>query len=258
MSESSSDLDRLRQALNAQPSSSANAAQQPIRRLARALLAENVETTTHARVLAEMPAMAAAELRGDRLAQLFPDAVAHMDVCESCSLEYAQLLDMLLEMETFVPASAAPPALSPTLQTALRIRDWVMRTAQQLLHRAQITYGDVNGMLDTLLEGLSEMTTMPAPVQAQQWALGYGGEDDETPLVMATWFATQTLATQATAVELQSLADGDALGERARQIAEETARQMKLAKPMRSRFVEDYVRIVLADPQVFVALGRPS
>jgi len=204
-----------------------------------------------------MPAMAAAELNGQRVARLFPFEAGHMDRCLACAQEYGQLVDALLELETMTASPSTPaPSLPAHTQTALRIRAWVTQTAQKILDRVHGAAGDVDLMLTTLLEQLPDLSVLSTPQLETQVALGYGAEDDETPVVLATWITTQRLVENYAAAELGALASRNELVARARQEAEKTANQMKFSRGARRDFVEAYGRSVAADPNAYAALGR--
>ncbi len=258
MNDSNSDLDRLRELVHAQSRGIEDAEMAPLLRLARALTAETPPPEACARCRAEMPAMAQAELAGERLVRLFPISYAHLDICEECSLQYAELLDMLTEMEAAVgqAAAVAPPILPPRLTIALRIRNWVSATLRQMLDRFQVSADDVEGMLSTLMERLPQLPAAPAPLATGQMALAFDGEDEETPLLLATWFAAEKLADTYTTDELQALASARQLANRAREVAEATARQLEMPGRARRSFVEQFVKSVEADRAGVVAMGR--
>ncbi len=258
MSEINSELDRLRAVVQSQSQTAGDAEQAPLLRLARALTAETPPPEACARCRAEMPAMAQAEMAGERLARLFPASYAHLDICEECSLQYAELLDMLMEMEAAVGQTAAisPPTLPPRMTTALRIRNWVSATLRQMLDRFQVSADDVEEMLSALMERLPQLPAAPTALATEQMALAFGGEDEETPLLLATWFAAEKLADSYTTAQLHALTREKQLASRAREIAETTARQLNLSGSARRNFVEQFVKSVEADPAGVVAMGQ--
>lgn len=223
-------------------------------RLLRALNAPPPDRRTCNRIRAAFPEMAEAELRGERIAQLFPTETAHLDACDACALEYGELLDALLELETAVGVTPDMPAprLPAHMLTALRIRRWVTTTAQQVLRKTLQDYGNVEVQLASWLEDAAPLRATPQ-VQ-QQMALAYGGENTEMPLIQATWFAAQTLAEQYTVDQLRVLQSSGALAAQVRQVAEDVARQ--LPRSQRRAFVETFVVQALADPAAIVELGR--
>lgn len=233
--------------------------QEAIERLERALNYSDHDPAAHARCQAAMPDMAAAELEGRRVARLFPAEYAHLDACEECALGYGELLDTLLALESGgLAVDAPPPPLPGGLLTAMRIRGWVERTAREVMQRARTSTSGVEMMIDLLLERLHELPLAPSPLQVQQMALGFGGEDDETPLLLATWYAAQQIAEQHSAAELQTMAQAGALSKAARAVASATADQMRLSRNLRSVFVEQFVRSLEADPAAFVQMGKPG
>lgn len=260
INESNPELERLTAAVQARAGQEGDAATAPLLRLARALTAETPPSEACERCRTDMPAMAEAELRGERLSQLFRASYAHLDICEECALQYAEILDMLMEMEAAagLAVAAPPPALPPRMVAALRIRDWVSATVKGMMQRLRGSAGDVEMMLGVLVERLPQLSLSPAPLEAGQFALAFGAEDEETPLLLATWFAAEKLADAHTVGELQSLAQEQRLTGRAKEIAEATARQLGLPRATRKTFVEQFVASATSDPAAFIALGRPD
>lgn len=226
-------------------------------RLLDALDAAPPDRRTCNRIRAAFPDMAEAELRGERIAQLFPAETAHLDVCESCALEYGEVLDALLELEGAVGGEpdAPPPTLPAHMLTALRIRRWVEATAQRVLQKTLQNYGDVETQLASWLEELATAPLSMTPSQ-QQMALGYGGENTEMPLIQATWFAAQALAERYTVDDLRALQARGALAAPVREAAEQIARH--LPKRQRSPFVDAFVSQALENPAAVIELGRAA
>ncbi len=225
-------------------------------RLLHALAAEPPDRRTCNRIRQAFPVMAEAELRGERIARAFPTEAAHLDACESCALEYGELLDALLALESAagVTPDAPAPSLPTHLLTALRIRRWVAATAAQVLQKTLRNYGNVETQLATWLDDLA---TGPLSIAAQkepQMALAFGGENSELPLIQATWFAAQVLAEQYTVDDLRALQSRGALAGQVRQVAERVARQ--LPQKQRGAFVEVFVAQALADPAEVIGMGR--
>jgi len=225
-------------------------------RLLTALDAAPPDRRTCNRIRAAFPDMAEAELRGERTAQLFPTETAHLDACEACALEYGELLDALLELESI--AGVTPDAPAPTLPahmlTALRIRRWVETTAQRVLQKTLQNYGDVETQLASWLEELATAPLSMTPQTQQQMALGYGGENTEMSLIQATWFAAQFLAEQYTVEDLRALQVRGALAAPVRAAAEQVARH--LPKRQRAAFIDAFVAQAMADPAAVIELGR--
>ena len=227
-------------------------------RLLAALEAAPPDRRTCNRIRAAFPDMAEAELRSERIAQLFPTETAHLDACKACALEYGKLLDTLLELEVAVGVTpdAPAPKLPAHMLTALRIRRWVETTAQRVLQKTLQNYGDVEAQLASWLEELATAPLSMTPQTQQQMALAYGGENTEMPLIQATWFAAQTLAEQYTVDDLRALQARGALVAPVRQAAERVAQQ--LPKRQRAPFVDAFVAQALADPAAVIELGRAA
>lgn len=225
-------------------------------RLLAALDAAPPDRRTCNRIRAAFPDMAEAELRGERIAQLFPTETAHLDGCELCALEYGELLDALLELEAAVGVEPTTPAptLPTSMLTALRIRRWVTTTAQQVLQKTLHSYGNVETQLASWLADLTTAASGAIQSPQPQMALAYGGENTELALIQATWFAAQALAEQYTVDELRALQARSALAAPVRQAAEQVAKH--LPKRQRTAFVDTFVAQALADPAAVIELGR--
>lgn len=231
-----------------------------LERLERALRAGPPAPRDHGPVRAAMPAMAAAELRGERIADLFPAEVGHLDACAACSLEYGALVDALLELDAASvggEAAALPaPHMPARLLAGLRLRGWVIGAAQAVLAGAQHSAEGVEQAVDALVErlgaalgpGIGGAAAAPVP-------LAFDADDAESALIAATWRAAELLAGQASAAELAALAARGELARQARAAAEEAAHAVDLPRRARARFVAEFVRRVEADPAAVVALG---
>lgn len=241
---------------NSERSTSQAARQASVERLLNALNVTPADRRTCNRIRAAFPAMAEAELRGERIAQMFPTETVHLDICEACALEYGELIDALLELEA--AAGVTPDAPAPTVPahmlTALRIRRWVTTTAQQILQKMVSDYGDVEKQLASWLGDLAAASVSVSPQAQQQMALAYGGENTEMLLIQATWFAAQRLAEQFTVDELRNLQASGALTTQVQLAAERVAEQ--LPRRQRAAFVEAFVAQSVADPTAVVELGR--
>ncbi|HRW46808.1 MAG: hypothetical protein KDD91_00265 [Caldilinea sp.] len=232
------------------------ARQSGVVRLINALNAAPADRRTCNRIRAAFPAMAEAELRGERMVQLFPTETAHLDACEACALEYGELVDALLELEAATGASpdAPVPTVPAHMLTALRIRRWVTTTAQQVLQKTLHSYGDVEAQLASWLEDLTAASSGAIQPPQPQMALAYGGANTEMALIQVTWFAAQALAEQYTVDELRAMQARSALAVPVRQAAEQVAKH--LPKRQRTAFIDTFVAQALTDPSAVIELGR--
>ncbi len=230
-----------------------------LRRLVQALTADETSDTQVCRRVRQMlPRLAEAELRGERIARLFPDEVAHMDRCEDCTTAYAELLDALMSLEETVgqPQSILPPPLPARLTLVMRLRGWVVRVSKDMAAALQLADpANFEAAAQALLERLPELPQVLTPRQAEQLALGWGTETDAARLMLACWDATEHIVGRYKPRELEDLAASGRLPDVARETATETAKRLKLGK-LRARFVELYVADVRANPSSLAALAR--
>ena len=230
-----------------------------LRRLAQALTVDETRDTQDCRRVRQMlPRLAEAELRGERIARLFPDEVAHMDRCEECAMAYAELLDALMSLEDAVdePQSILPPPLPARLTLVMRLRGWVVRVSKDMVAALQLADpANFEAAAQALLERLPELSHVLTPRQAEQMALGWGTDTDAARLMLACWDATEHIVGRYQAQELENLAASGRLPDVAREAATDTAKRLKLGK-LRARFVELYVAEVHANPSSLAALAR--
>lgn len=241
MSESSPELDALRKVVAAQRQDALAEDESKVYRLARAIAAEPGSDWALCRHCRQMlPQLAEAELCHENIARRFPDVVAHLDTCTDCALEYAELLDALLDLDKGLSAEETLPGFPDRLRMALRLHGWVKGVAQQIA--AALDLAEPAGFetaARALLERLPQWSELPAPRRIQQMALGWGTDAQVVQLVLATWITTEHLIQHHTEQELRELAATGRLADVARGAAKETARRMKLGR-LGPRFSEQY------------------
>lgn len=259
MTEPQPQLDELRRLLDSMPASPRSDDERRLRRLANALAVEvhDPEACRHCQQM--MPDLAEAELRGVNIAERFPDLVAHLDTCQDCALDYAELLDILMELEEAMagPALPDPPALPARLKLALRLRPWVLRVAGGMAAAAGLAdLATFEALVRPVLDRLAELTELPPPRQATQLALGWGGEAAGiAQLVLASWYAVEGLVQRFDSEQLEQLA---ASGQLARQVegsAKDLARQFALGD-LRSTFQDGLQAEIAQNPAAFAGLAR--
>ena len=230
-----------------------------LRRLAQAIDAVEEQDTQLCRHVQQMlPRIAEAELRGERISRLYQTEVLHMDSCEECSLAYAELLDALLDLEEIADKGEAgfTPVLPKRVLLVMRLRGWVLRVSGEMV--ATLSLADPETFetaAHTLLERLPDLPGMLTPRQSRQLAMGWGADTDAAQVMIACWNTTEHIVGKYTSQQLDDLAASGALPGVARDMADNTARQLKLGK-LRGRFVEMYVADVRADPHSLAKLAR--
>lgn len=230
-----------------------------LRRLAYAIeTAEEQDIQACRRVQQMLPQIAAAELRGERINRLFKAEVGHMDRCEECSLAYAELLDALIDLEEIADKQQSDfaPLLPKRMVLVMRLRAWVLRVSSDMV--TTLNLADLETFetaAHTFLERLPDLPEMLTPRQSGQLAMGWGADPAAAQMMIACWNTTERIVENYAQQHLQELAASGTLPNMARDVADDTARQLKLGK-LRSQFVEMYVAEVRTDPDSFARLAR--
>lgn len=230
-----------------------------LRRLAQAIDADEARESEECRHVQQMlPRLAEAELRGERIARLFPDEVMHIDCCEDCAMAYAELLDALMSLEDSVgePQASVPPTLPARLTLVMRLRGWVRDVSKDMVAVMQLADpANFEEAAQALLERLPELPQRVTLRQAEQLALGWGADTDAAQVMLACWDVTEHLVSRYKAQELEAFAASGQLPDIARAAATESAKRLKLGR-LRAHFVDLYVADVRANPAKLAALAR--
>jgi hypothetical protein len=114
----------------------------PLQKMVNALANVTDTTMTHAEVLEFLPVYIAAELDGFDIRTLYPQVKYHLDHCESCEAEYAELLTFEMEFaaeERGQVVSVPVPVLETAPQEALRV--YVQQVAQKI---AEVVFEEIS------------------------------------------------------------------------------------------------------------------
>jgi len=247
---------------NAQGDATSQASQdaERLRRLAQAIDAdEQADASVCRQVQQNLPRLAEAELRGERISRLFPVEIRHMDTCENCAMVYAELLDALIGLEESIGQEPLnqPPALPARLTVVMRLRGWVLKLSQEMAAALKLADpATFEAAAQALMERLPALPQVLTPRQAEQLALGWGAEADSARLLLACWDTTEHVVTAYTAQQLDDMVRAGRLADVARASAKDTAQRFKLGKQS-ARFVDLYVAQVQADPASLASLARP-
>jgi hypothetical protein len=191
--------DTLRARLRAEP----NKLPEELRRLGKALWAEGDAPLTHDECRAALPALVMAQVAGEPVTEFGPRVLQHLDACETCGAEYADLLETewaAQRGELAVPQTIPPPDLrflprrTPLEATVVA---WA-RAALSKLDPAQLPG----------LEKLADGFFAPLkPMEAHEARAAYGTDDTEAEkgttlrVVKASYNTLQALVTTVTPEE---------------------------------------------------------
>lgn len=124
----------------------------PLQKMVNALANVTDTTMTHAEVLEFLPVYIAAELDGFDIRTLYPQVKYHLDHCESCEAEYAELLTFEMEFaaeERGQVVSVPLPVLEVAPHEALRT--YVQQVAQKIAEAVFAGLGSKMQRASTLL-----------------------------------------------------------------------------------------------------------
>lgn len=200
MPDSVPSADELRDALRAQ------GAQLPKeeRRLGEALWGDPSNPAAHAACLADLPTYVQAEVAGENPAARFPDVKRHLEVCDSCAFEYADLLDAALaeRQGRFAPTlsdaqpdfsflASAPPTPAELLQ--VRVTDWT-RAILAALAPAELPH--LPSIADAFFAQLDASTSPRTYVRVVREETATYGSPLVAPQLLSATYATIKTVTQ--------------------------------------------------------------
>ncbi len=138
---------------------------EPLRRLGDALWQPEQAQEAHAACLAALPEYIQAEVAGEPVAKLYAAVKHHLDRCDTCAAEYADLLQVALaEQQGLLPRPATTPrpdfsylpSLSPLLRE--RVLEWTQALVSALVPE---TLRDLPLIADAFF---ARVTDTPRPV----------------------------------------------------------------------------------------------
>lgn len=259
-------LDRLRRTLSERPAQIPRAA----RALARAVLGLPEDDMSHEECLAALPEYVSAEMEGIPLTPNLVKVRRHLAMCESCSDQYAELLEAAMAVETgeisvsesmpepnlrFLSESPTPEAAdgpSPApLNPAEVLRKYIEETARRVLGvLSPKRVPTLQAITEPFFEqiGLLGGPFVLEPLSAR--AMGFeGGEADEALTILAaTWVATNALVDSLSPEQVDALGAENQLCERIEEEARSSARAIHVEKSMVGKFAQQFARTVCEDP----------
>lgn len=236
-------------------------------RLGNAVWNDTAETFGHEACRAALPALVDAELAGEAIAKLFPNVKHHLDRCDGCAFEYAELLDVALAAQrgalpqpdpnaspdlSFLPAQAAAPSAASSLPD--RVLAWTHSLLPNLTP-------DVSRVLDTYAHAFFDRLAKSATLQLEprvlrEQAVGY--DNFAGTWLFATYAATQDVVQHVSRAEWQSWHASAALQRRVESRARTAAEQAGISPDTAARFAQAYAAYHAARPTEMQALLSSS
>jgi hypothetical protein len=223
------------------------------RRLGNALWNPDEDKLSHEQCREAMPSLILAQVMGEPFAERFSPVKHHLDHCDECATEYAELLDMALAEQRGAlrqPANIPRPDLAflPTPQETLqtRVREWTRNIVGQLMPKsldeldavARVFFGDL---------GLRQAHEEKTP-----YTLALSGEPSETAamrsLLVASYATTELLVENVTRQEFDRWMNDSQSTTQVRNLASYTALSLGLEAGLQTIFSNAYTEAVLRDP----------
>jgi len=225
--------------------------------LARAVFGESEPDVSHEECLAALPSYVDAEIAGEHIADKFPRIKRHLDLCEECSTQYAELLEVALaaqEGEIRVSDVIPKPDLG-FLRDAFS--DFVIEKARRILQMlSSAPLPDLTAIAEVIVTQIEARggKFILQPGLAHQLALDAGEVSEATIVLAMTYAATQRLVQSLTPAQIDTLQTENRLQTRVEEIATATAQEIQIETSLAKRLAREYARLVGADVQSLRAL----
>jgi len=227
--------------------------------LARAVLGESEPDMSHEECLAALPSYVDAEIAGERIADKFPRIKQHLDLCEECSTQYAELLEVTLaaqEGEIRVSDVIPEPDLG-FLRDAFS--DFVIEKAQRILRTLpSASLSNLTALAEVIFAQIEARggKFVLQPGLAHQLALDTGELSQATIALALSYAATQRLVQSLTPAQIDTLQTENRLQSHIEEIATTTAQEIQIETSLAKRLAREYARLVGADVQGLRALSQ--
>ncbi len=249
-------LNKLRQNLRAR----GNRLSPAMNKLARAALGESEDGLTHQECIDALPAYVDLELANERVAAKFPRVKRHLDTCDDCSAQYAELLETALAaQEGRIPTAVTTPA--PDLSFLTTLPDFVKQIAAKILAAiAPNQVPDLSVISEVFFERINTLggkfVLQPSAIRE----LGFdSGELSEALVTLAvTYAATQAIIASLAPNEIDALAAQNHLCEKIEELARTAARSVQGEPALSQRIAGQFATRVCADPTTLRVLIEHS
>jgi hypothetical protein len=232
----------------------------PVEKLARAVLGESGADLSHEECLAALPTYVDAEVAGEPIAQNFPRVKRHLDACEECSAQYAELLQMTLaEQSGEIPMPLAIPAPDLAFLSPPKLSDFVTEKARTILRAiSSAPLPDLERIAEIVSEQIEALggKFVLQPGLARQLALDSSELSEATVALAVTYAVTQRIIKSLTPEQIDVLFAENRLQAQVENVAIATAREIRVETSLAERLAQEYARHVCADPDVLRALVK--
>lgn len=229
-------------------------------KLARAALGESEDDLTHQECIDALPAYVDLELANERVASKFPRVKRHLDTCDDCSTQYAELLEVALAaQEGKIPIAATTPTLDLAFLTTLP--DFVKEKAAEILAAiAPRQASDLSDIAEVFFERIDELGSKFVLQPSAIRELGFdSGELSEALVTLAvTYAATHAIVASLAPDEIDKLAAQDSLCGRIEDLARSAARSIQSPPALSQRIAELFAARACANPTALRVLIERS
>ena len=226
----------------------------PVRRLGNALWSERDEQLSHAACLEKLPDYIDAELAREPVAKLFSRVKHHLDRCDSCAQEYAELLDAewAEQRGTLTKPAAMPrPNLSFLPQPKRTLQEIVLERTRALLPTlAPAHLRELEVIADVFFARVQQLGTFELRSNAAQ-AMGLGKRDTNPALniLAASYATTETLTREITRPQFEEWLQRGTLQQEMETRANAAARAINLEREFAARFARAYAEQIARAPE---------
>lgn len=187
-----------------------------LRRFANVLWNPAADPLAHDECLDALPQFVDDEIAGERVAEMYPDVKHHLDRCDSCAAEYAELLDgALAEQQELLPTpqtlpppdlsflAPAKPATAPPPSVSLRelVLEWARALVAKLAPGEEHNLGNI---AETFFSRVQlPQTFEPRPHTAREEDLATRYASPALLILSASYATTQMICDEITITQLE-------------------------------------------------------
>lgn len=199
-----------------------------------------------------LPACVEAELRGENVAERFPDLWQHLLICDACGSIYADLLEVTMLEEAGqlpdlitipTPDLSFLPSLAPTMRRA--ITDIATTIVTRLVPESTTTFTLLCEVFFERVEALGGAFQIHS---ASDLALAFGAETSFPLSILAATFETTRNLTSM--VEQRPTTDVTEWSDLIKQTAHKQARQLGLSRSQANKFAAEYLQTIREHPNL--------
>ncbi len=222
--------------------------------LARLVVGEADESITHEECQGLLPEYVDAEIAGEDIAVKYTQVKRHLDWCDDCSEQYAELLELILSDragQISIPASIPDPDLSFLNTQAPAFPEFVKQKAIAILTvLASSEVPDLVSIADTFFRRVESLGGHFSLSAGTSKAMGFGSGESGMPLTtLAVVFSTtRALVDSFSPEQVDALAAQNLLAKHIEERALNVARELQVSDDKAKEIAKLIATEVVADP----------